>query len=945
MVREAWDDVQRWRRDREMNEQKYKKLTRQGVVTIASSEIRVSDILLVEKDQRVPADLILLRTTESTGSCFIRTDQLDGETDWKLRNAVPATQRLMQDKEVFDISGVVHAQKPDKDIHNFVGRFTYGGGSTAQRLPLNIEHTMWTNTVVASGTAVGLVMYTGHETRSAMNTSTPQTKIGRIDMEINRLTKVLFLLTMALSFSLIALRGLNVSGAHIEFFRFVLLFSSIIPISLRVNLDLSKIFHSWSIGRDKQIDGTVVRSSTIPEELGRIVYLLSDKTGTLTQNEMVFKRLHLGTASYTSDTVDEIVSHVSATYPAGETGPVHGARSGKARKTEASRAHDAVRAIALCHNVTPVVDDADTAHMPQASNSADMESSFSANHGALAADSHVPVTYQASSPDEVALVSWTESVGLALVERSQQHIVLRAPNNQRLRFDILQVFPFSSETKRMGIIVRDCATNEITFYMKGADVVLTKMVEYNDWLDEECGNMAREGLRTLVVAKKSLSEEQYKDFEGRLKQAQLNVVDRDTEVRRVIATIETDLQLLALTGVEDKLQVDVRPTLELLRNAGIKVWMLTGDKLETARCIAVSSRLVGRDQPMHTFGEVANRADTHRELNAFRRRSGAALVIPGQALEICLLHYESEFVELACQSPAVVVCRCSPDQKASIVYLLKKHTRKPVAAIGDGGNDVSMIQAADAGIGIVGKEGKQASLASDFSITQFKNVGRLLVWHGRNSYKCSAALSHFVMHRGLIISVMQAVFSAVFLFVSIPLYEGFLLVGYNTFYTMLPVFSLVLDKDVKDETALMYPELYKVLMKGRTLNLKTFLQWVLISTYQGGILMYGGILLFDANFIHIVAITFTALILTELLMVALTIRTWHWLMVVAEIGSLLLYVISLAVFKDYFDSQYLLRGEFVWKTIVITLVSCLPLYVLKFIRTRYAPPIYKKLQE
>ncbi|GLD59364.1 probable phospholipid-transporting ATPase IIB [Lates japonicus] len=240
-------------------------------------------------------------------------------------------------------------------------------------------------------------------------------------------------------------------------------------------------------------------------------------------------------------------------------------------------------------------------------------------------------------------------------------------------------------------------------------------------------------------------------------------------------------------------------------------------------------------------------------------------------------------------------------------------------------------------------EGKQASLAADFSITQFKHIGRLLMVHGRNSYKRSAALGQFVMHRGMIISTMQAVFSSVFFFASVPLYQGFLMVGYATIYTMFPVFSLVLDQDVKPEMALLYPELYKDLTKGRSLSFKTFLIWVLISVYQGGILMYGALVLFESEFVHVVAISFTALVLTELLMVALTIRTWHWLMVVAEFFSLGCYLASLAFLNEYFDLSFITTWPFLWKVLAITLVSCLPLYIIKYLKRKFSPPSYSKL--
>ncbi|XP_018605797.1 putative phospholipid-transporting ATPase IIB isoform X2 [Scleropages formosus] len=941
MVREAVDEVRRYRRDKEMNSQLYSKLTVRGKVQVKSSDIQVGDLIIVEKNQRIPADMIFLRTSEKNGACFIRTDQLDGETDWKLKVAVACTQRLPALGDLFSISAYVYAQKPLLDIHSFEGNFTREDTDPVIHESLSIENTLWASTVVASGTVIGVVIYTGKETRSVLNTSHAKNKVGLLDLELNRLTKALFLAQVVLSVVMVALQGF-VGPWFRNLFRFTVLFSYIIPISLRVNLDMGKAAYGWMITKDENIPGTVVRTSTIPEELGRLVYLLTDKTGTLTQNEMIFKRLHLGTVSYGTDTMDEIQSHIVQSYAQVSSQSNGSSNSStpsrkpqtaapKVRKSVISRIHEAVKAIALCHNVTPVYESRTTVNGETEYTEADQD--FSDDNR----------TYQASSPDEVALVRWTESVGLTLVNRDLTSMQLKTPAGQILTFHILQIFPFTSESKRMGIIVREEATGDITFYMKGADVAMTSIVQYNDWLEEECGNMAREGLRTLVVAKKSLSEEQYQDFENRYNQAKLSIHDRALKVAAVVESLEREMELLCLTGVEDQLQADVRPTLELLRNAGIKIWMLTGDKLETATCIAKSSHLVSRNQNIHIFRPVSNRGEAHLELNSFRRKHDCALVISGDSLEVCLRYYEHEFVELACQCPAVVCCRCSPTQKAQIVRLLQQHTANRTCAIGDGGNDVSMIQAADCGIGIEGKEGKQASLAADFSITQFKHIGRLLMVHGRNSYKRSAALGQFVMHRGLIISTMQAVFSSIFYFASVPLYQGFLMVGYATIYTMFPVFSLVLDQDVKPEMALLYPELYKDLTKGRSLSFKTFFIWVLISVYQGGILMYGALLLFESEFVHVVAISFTALILTELLMVALTIRTWHWLMVVAEFFSLGCYVASLAFLNEYFDLAFITTPAFLWKVSVITVVSCLPLYIIKYLKRKFSPPSYSKL--
>ncbi|CAH2099500.1 unnamed protein product [Euphydryas editha] len=209
----------------------------------------------------------------------------------------------------------------------------------------------------------------------------------------------------------------------------------------------------------------------------------------------------------------------------------------------------------------------------------------------------------------------------------------------------------------------------------------------------------------------------------------------------------------------------------------------------------------------------------------------------------------------------------------------------------------------------------------------------------------SAALCLFIVHRGLIVSTMQAVFSVVFYFSSVSLYPGFLMVGYGTVFTMLPVFSLVLDKDISSVAALRYPQLYKQMTKGRQLSYKTFYIWVGISIYQGGVIMYGALVLFEDQLIHIVEISYTALILTELIMVALTVVTWHRLMILAELVSLLMYTATLLIFTTYFDGDFIRHWDFWWKVTTITLVSCLPLYIVKYMHRKWSKRQYKNIKK
>ena len=262
--------------------------------------------------------------------------------------------------------------------------------------------------------------------------------------------------------------------------------------------------------------------------------------------------------------------------------------------------------------------------------------------------------------------------------------------------------------------------------------------------------------------------------------------------------------------------------------------MLTGDKVETATCIAISAGFKRRNQPIFSMRDMVDPYDAMKKLDDFARKAATSiLMIDGQTVDLILTDkkLEEKFFREATRAPSICVCRCSPTQKALITQKIGFYTKKRTAAIGDGGNDVGMILEANVGIGIVGKEGKQASLASDFSINEFKYLRRLMLWHGRLSYKRSAVLSQFVIHRGLIIAIIQAIFSIIYYFVAIAIYNGYLIMGYSTIYTMFPVFSLVTDEDCSESAVMKFPILYSTLQKGRVLSTKTFLIWAWKSLF------------------------------------------------------------------------------------------------------------------
>ena len=946
MLKELIDDIKRRLQDKRINSTQITTLKLDvdhgfDVLKVkkCAADLKIGDIIELEKDSRVPADLIVLKTFNESedNQAFIRTDQLDGETDWKLRKAPGLTQEKSERDLVF-MNGYIQYEPPSKLIYNFEGVLKYQNDQgVMQKEPLNLENTMWASTVVASQKIIGIVIYTGKETRAQMNSSTPKLKIGILDQELNTINIYLFVIMVFLSGLLASLKGFQWS-MFITFFRFIVLFCAIIPIALRVNLDVSKTWFSYVISNDKSIPETIARNSTIPEELGRIAYVFSDKTGTLTKNEMIFKKISMENEQYGEDNFEELKNiltdecqHCDAplldlynilkynknglndsnnnsdlsnsassndniidtnSVSSNDTNLINtGKKSTKRIRRERNKiVRDTITAMVLCNNVTPT----DTG-------------------------------YQASSPDEVALVKFADTLNMHLSHRTDKEIKVKDPANNMEEFEVLANFPFSSETKRMGIILKSKKYGHIIYYLKGAENVMMKFVkkEYIGYIKENAENLAVKGLRTLVLTQKLISQAEFDKWNEEYNEAITSMDDRKGKIAKVVSKLENNMDFLCVTGVEDLLQDDVATTIENLRNAGMKVWMLTGDKVETATCISISAGIKAKNQKIFTityddltdeYGKKEN--DNNRlaklrklfeEYNKKIQTEPHLFIIDGDSLDLALKNCESEFFHTSMQALSVVCCRCSPTQKRIIVKTIKKYTDARTAAVGDGGNDVAMIQEADMGIGIVGKEGLQASLAADYSIKEFKTLSILLLWWGRIAYKNTSTVANFVIHRGLIISFNQFIFSLMFYYNAVALYNGMLCFGYSTVFTSFPSITILLDRDVDKDKVLKFPSLYKVLLKGRELNFKNFLWWLFKSVFQSAVLMFGAILIFGKQkvFLIIVTITFTALIYLEILNVYMEINKFHWFMIFALTSTFIVYTLTMIFLRSYLDVSIL----------------------------------------
>ena len=969
MAKELYDDINRRIQDKKTNSTKVEVLapiennTNFIIIQKSAADLLVGDIIQLKKDCRVPADIIVLKTFNEANDnqAFIRTDQLDGETDWKLRKAPGITQQ-MDELQYFTSHAVAECEPPSKLIYNFQGVVNIQTEEGIKKEALNLENTMWASTVVASMKVIGIVIYTGKETRARMNSSSPKMKIGILDQELNKSNFYLFIIMLILSFFLASMKGFS-SKFFFILFKYIILFCAIIPISLRVNLDVSKTYFSYVINRDKSIPETIARNSTIPEELGRISYVFSDKTGTLTKNEMIFKKIALEQEEFGEENFNELNTILSKDCQDDDaplldivnmdknniegpksqesssleedslnSNPISTTKKRKKLRRQRNKIiRDIITSMVLCNNVTPIKDDKN----PDT------------------------ITYQASSPDEVALVKFAETLKMRLLARSDKEIIIKDSADHLEEFEILANFPFSSDTKRMGIILKNKKYKHIIYYLKGAENVMIKFVkkEYISFISENAENLATKGLRTLVLTQKIISENDFDEWNKEYKNALTAMENRKEKIAEVVSKLENNMDFLCVTGVEDLLQDEVANTIDNLRNAGMKVWMLTGDKVETATCISISAGIKSKNQSIFTirneeFSHESKEDDIRelrKKLEDYRKKISIdphIFIIDGDSLDLALNYCEEDFFTTTMNAPSVVCCRCSPTQKRKIVKTIKNYTTARTAAVGDGGNDVAMIQEADVGIGIVGKEGLQASLAADYSIKEFKSLSVLLLWWGRISYKNTSTMANFIIHRGLIISLNQFIFSYIFYYNPVPMYSGFLSFGYSTIFTSLPSISVLLDQDIAKINVLKFPSLYKVLLKGRELNLKSFLFWLFKSIFQAAVIMFGSFLIFKDNiFLKIVTVTFTALIYLEILNVYLEINTYHWLMFVAFISTCAVYLLTIWLFNYYLDIYFIFKANIFWKIPIISILAWAPFYIASYIKRKIFPQITEKLNQ
>lgn len=875
IAKEAVEDCERRAQDIAANNRKVEVYSGNGTFQRTRwKNLRVGNVVKVYKDEHFPADLLLLSSSYEDGICYVDTMNLDGETNLKLKQSLDVTSSLCDERCLQAFTAVIRCEDPNDKLYSFVGNLHY----TSKEYPLSLQQILLRDSKLKNTDYIyGVVIFTGHDTKVMQNATDPRSKRSKIEKRMDKIIYILFISLILVSFVGSFFFGIETRRDLVDqkyrrwylrpddstvfydptraslsaFFHFLtglMLYGYLIPISLYVSIEIVKVLQSVFINRDTRMyDKTTdkraqARTSNLNEELGQVHTIFSDKTGTLTCNSMEFVKCSIAGIAYGKGETEVERALARRDWPSeaheisNETNDSRGSVKGFNFRDERimngrwlHEPHpDMIRkffeVLAICHTVIPDVN----------------------RHNG-------DIYYEAESTDEAAFVIAARELGFEFFKRKQTSISLYildyVTGGKIVRdYELLHVLEFSTSRKRMSVIVR--SEGNLLLLCKGADSVMFQRLskdgrQFEKETSDHIKRYAQVGLRVMVIAYRELEEEEYKIWEEEFLRVKASVSpDRDALLDATADKIERELILLGATAVEDKLQEGVPQCLEKLARAQIRVWVLTGDKLETAVNIGYACKLLRQgmkeivitlDSPdievLEKQGDMEALTKACLESISKQIREGQSqvtsakksptsakkgpmefgLIIDGKSLDFVLTkHLEDSFLELATDCGAVLCCRSSPKQKALIIRMVKRKLGETTLSIGDGANDVSMLQEADIGVGISGVEGMQAVMASDFAIAQFHFLERLLLVHGHWCYRRIAMMICYFFYKNIAFGLTLFWFEAYASFSGQPAYNDWDMSFYNVFFTSLPVIALgVFDQDVSACLCLEFPQLYQ----------------------------------------------------------------------------------------------------------------------------------------
>lgn len=784
-------------------------------------KIKVGDLVKISKNEYFPADLILLSSSDPSGICYIETKNLDGETNLKHKLSHKKLQNLFQDtSSTSSFSAEVTCEVPNPMIYQFKGKLD----QNSELIPLGIEQFLLRSSSLRNTDyIIGAVVYTGHETKIMLNSSKAVNKFSHLESRMNDEIIKIFLLQVCLCIfcstcylfwfhdaeddteEYLELDELDQHGVLLfvlMFFSWMLIFTNFVPISLIVTLEVVKfiqaIFIAWDLQLYYEATDTpaCVNSSNLNEELGQVTHVFTDKTGTLTCNRMEFRKMTVNGLEYGTDQrilkdKPENVDFVDDKFD-----------------RKAAENQEILMILAICNTV-------------------------------LTETTDTGVEYKASSTDELALISASRYFGVKMIERTPEEIKLNC-HGEIKSFKTLKILDFSSNRKRMSVLVQH-PDDSIHLYCKGADSKILPLLSASSQFlvpsQKSLEKYASQGLRTLVLASREIGLDEFEKWSQMYEAALVDMQDREGKIEKCAEMIEKGLNLAGITAIEDKLQEGVPETIEFIRRAGIKVWMITGDKIETAINVGFSCCLLTNKIGRIVIDALSeDGVRTQLEEAVENHPTKLALVLSGDSL-LHILQSPKEILlaSLMASATVVIACRVSPQQKAELVRLTKeKEPQSRTLSIGDGANDVNMILAAHVGIGLSGLEGNQAVWASDYSIGQFCYLRRLMFLHGHESYRKNANLICYNFYKNILVTFPLLFYGLFSAFSGQILYNMWTYQLFNVSFASMPIMIYaVFDKDKNFFRLEQEPEFYTLGLKGKLFSSYFFWQWIFIAIFEG----------------------------------------------------------------------------------------------------------------
>ena len=928
IIREGIEDCGRAKLDKEQNSELTSFYSNGQWENTTSGKLRIGEIVEVLQDEPFPADLILLDSELPEGICFIETGTLDGEKTLKQKEAPKETKGKFNENEDpiknFNLSGNAIADQPNPELYQLNGRMhltfntNKSNGEEDYNIPLDAKQLLLKGAKLKNTKwIIGIVVYTGHNCKLMKNAKEPRTKFSSVEALMNKGLVIIFILQAILCILAAILKGIyytkylvnannnfgysqydNGIESFLNFFTYLLLLNTLIPISLIITLEVVKLIQGLFMSTDIYSYSKIRKrwlspnSVSLNEECGIVDYIFSDKTGTLTCNKMQFKYCVIGDMCfqfmrgnneensekeinfrnaekiipftryqmyrfiYDYNSIKKNQQFEKRYYKNYIVKSDDNSMSLSLEKIENIIEHFWT-ALSLCHTCTVEL------------NEKDIEE------------------YICVSPDSIELVKTAKAQGWEYEESGNPNIKLVkvgdfAPTKKK--FEKLQIIEFNSDRKRETIIVRT-PEGKIIMYCKGADSVIEKRLssKSNSQILKQSkyyvDKFSALGLRTLFIALKIMSNKEYMIFEKELNVSMMSLEDKDKKVNAVYDKIEQNLYLIGTTIVEDKLQDKVPETIRDLRLAKIKIWMLTGDKMNTAYNIGLSCNLINRNMKIFDICgiepkkdlqtlEIINKEERDQVIidfaKNFHKFKGEfdSKEIPKYGIlvdEKALLTINEDlviqkiFLDIAKDAVAVICCRVSPLQKSQVVKMMKNYSpNSKTLAIGDGGNDVSMIMEAHIGVGIYGEEGMRAVQSSDYAIGEFRILHSLLLFHGRTNYIRNAECILYFFYKNFVFTLLEFIFGFYCNFTGQTIIDDWFITFFNLLFTSLPLGArALLDHDVKPDDGkiiyLMLPFLYSENRENPIFSVQFFFLTLLKGTFHSLINMFWVIYMMDES--------------------------------------------------------------------------------------------------